>query len=242
MAFRMFGGSSYCVLLSIEVPDANEPSGGWSVLVRTVQELGYANLCKLTYYTDCLYAADYLYAIDNRIAWHGTISDQGLMTQSPFNCSIKYLGKTRVKGHLKCVRNQRAAKPSAPSWFPPIMSQPKRERKRDKLLKLFRPGSSRATSPAPPTGTIRTEQAQEETNLSQEVHLQSQSQPETPSPWKIAADGAQLVLSSLDRCLDGVPIASNVVGALNVLLEIANVSGLSIIVSTYINVGLLGRR
>jgi hypothetical protein len=110
-----------------------------------------------------------------------------------------------------------------------IMSQAQRERKRDKFLKFFRPGSSRATSPAPPIGTIRTEQDRLHTNPSQEVHLQSKSQPGTPSPWKIAADGAQLVLSSLDRCLDGVPIASNVVGAINVLVEIANVGSLTII-------------
>jgi hypothetical protein len=107
----------------------------------------------------------------------------------------------------------------------PIMPQPQRERKRDKLLKLFRSGSSRATSPAPPVATLRTEQAKLQTNPSQEVHLQSQSQLGSPSPWKIAADGAQLVLGSLDRCLAGVPIAGNVVGALNVLLEIANVGG-----------------
>lgn len=103
----------------------------------------------------------------------------------------------------------------------PIMLQAQRSRTWDKFLKLFRSGSSREASPAPSVGTT-----QSHSNPTQEVHLQSQYGP--PSPWKMAVDSAQFVLSSLDRCLDGMPIASNVVGALNVFMEIANVSGLTI--------------
>lgn len=54
----------------------------------------------------------------------------------------------------------------------------------------------------------------------------------------MASSGAQLVLSGLDRCLDGVPIASNVVKAVNVLIEIANVRSVNIMGAIFIlNIG-----
>jgi len=84
------------------------------------------------------------------------------------------------------------------------VSHAQRPRKRDKLRKLLHLGSSRAVSPAPST------------------EYNSQLPLGSLSPRKMALNGAQLVLSGLAVCLDGVPIASNVVKAVNVLIEIAN--------------------